>query len=153
VQCEFGEFPDAVARGSVEPFIRLEGDGGALESEPVDETPGESFGLAESENLTQLVADHRWSAALSAVSKYWFTTLERVSWLIAIILGFLSPHMAKGHTRRVLMFFIAIILVNIVLISPVTQARLRFPAEPFIWSAAVAGYCLWRNRPSAGKVL
>ena len=107
----------------------------------------------ESENLTQLVADHRWSAALSAVSKYWFTTLERVSWLIAIILGFLSPHMAKGHTRRVLMFFIAIILVNIVLISPVTQARLRFPAEPFIWSAAVAGYCLWRNRPSAGKVL
>lgn len=47
VQCELGEFPDAVTRGSVEPVIRLEGDGGAFESEPVDEAAGESLGLAE----------------------------------------------------------------------------------------------------------
>lgn len=104
---------------------------------------------SESENLTALVAAHRWDAALRAVSRYWFTTLERVSWLVAIGIAFVSPLLATGRTRRVLLLFLGIIVANIILVSPVTQARYRFPAEPFIWSATVAGYCLLRERLSA----
>lgn len=47
VKGESGEFPDAVAGGAVETLICLEGDKGSLESEPVDESPGEAFGLTE----------------------------------------------------------------------------------------------------------
>jgi hypothetical protein len=99
----------------------------------------------ESENLTRHLAAHEWSAAFHALGAYWFTSLERLSWLFAIMLAFAAPFLARDK-RRILLVFVAIIVANIILVSPVTQARYRFPAEPFIWAAAVyTGVTLWKR--------
>lgn len=100
----------------------------------------------ERDNLTHYVAAHEWGAALDAVGRYWFTTLERLSWVLAILTAFVAQLLATGHRRRALIVFAVIIVANIILVSPVTQARYRFPAEPFIWVAAVyTGATLWQK--------
>lgn len=112
------------------------------------EAPGLRLPLfpTEGDNLTRHVAAHEWSAAARALGTYWFTTLERLSWLLAIGLAFLAPFVAYGVRRRILILFALIIATNIILISPVTQARYRVPVEPFIWTAAVyTGAALWKR--------
>jgi hypothetical protein len=100
----------------------------------------------ESDNLTRHITSHEWGAALHALGAYWLTTLERLSWFVAILLAFAAPFFARGRNRRILLVFAAIIVANIILISPVTQARYRFPAEPYIWVAAVyTGVTLWNR--------
>lgn len=100
----------------------------------------------ENENLTRLVAEHRWNEAVKALSHYWFTTLERLSCLVAIMAAFTAPVLARGRTRRILILFAVIIVTNILLVSPVTQARYRVPVEPFIWIGAVfTAQFLWRR--------
>ncbi len=100
----------------------------------------------EGENLTRHLAAHEWGAALRALGAYWFTTLERLSWFVAIALAFAAPFVARDRNRRILIVCAAIIIANIILVSPVTQARYRFPAEPFIWAAAVyTGVTLWNR--------
>lgn len=91
----------------------------------------------ENENLTRHIAAHEWGAALRAAGAYWFTTLERLVWLVVIILALAAPLFAQGRTRRILWLFATVIITNIILVSPVTQARYRVPAEPFIWVAAL----------------
>jgi hypothetical protein len=57
----------------------------------------------------------------------------------------LDPWLARDK-RRILLVFVTIIITNIILVSPVTQARYRFPAEPFMWVAAVyTGVTLWNR--------
>ncbi len=51
MESQFGEFPDAIARRPMEALIGLEGDVGAFEPEPVDETAREALGLAEAVEL------------------------------------------------------------------------------------------------------
>lgn len=100
----------------------------------------------ESENLTHAISEHRWHDVLFALSRYWFTSLERLGWLLAIGAAFAAPLLSSGRERRVLLLFAVIIIANIILVSPVTQARYRFPAEPFIWAAAVyTGATLWNR--------
>ena len=100
----------------------------------------------EGDNLTRHIAAHEWAAVVGALGKYWFTTFERLSWLIAILLAFGAPLVARGARRRALLLFATIIAFNILLVSPVTQARYRVPTEPFIWVAAVyTGAALWKR--------
>lgn len=100
----------------------------------------------ENDNLTRRITSHDWGAVLHALSTYWFTTLERLAWLAAILLAFAAPFFARGRNCRILLVFAAIIITNILLISPVTQARYRFPVEPYIWVAAVyTGAALWKR--------
>jgi len=100
----------------------------------------------EGENLTRHILAHEWDKAVRALATYWFTTLERISWLIAILAACASPFFAHDERQRILLLFVCIIISNIILVSPVTQARYRVPAEPFIWVAAVyTGATLWQR--------
>lgn len=123
-----------------------------------DAAPGMRLPLfpTEADNLTRYITAHEWGAALRAVGTYWFTTLERLVWLVVILLALASP-LIVGRTQRAwALLFAVIIITNILLVSPVTQARYRVPAEPFIWVAALASAAAlaarWQERRKDGML-
>lgn len=91
----------------------------------------------ESSNLTTALTERDVVKALGYLKSYWFVTLERIIWLCAIIASLIAPLFARGTARRILIIGALVVLSTIILVSPVTQARYRMPAEPFIWVGAV----------------
>ena len=110
----------------------------------------------ESSNLTAALTNGDYWSAVLYIKSFWLVTIERLMWAFAVFASLVAPFFARGRTRLILLVSALIVLSTMILVSPVTQARYRMPAEPYIWIGAVysvfALSLKWRNRKILRKI-
>lgn len=103
-------------------------------------------------NISGLVLNGHYADAVTALVRDPWILLERLYWVLVLLLDIAALLLTRGKTRVTIIFFALIALAFGILTGPVSFPRYRLPAEPFMLLAAGVGLAGLAQLPVFSKL-